>query len=315
MIIGGIYRYVSATPPEPFITIWETTAAGEVLNFPAGPVGTFDYEIDWGDGTVENYNTSAHVSHTYAIAGEYTITVLGQFPSFRLADDITTRDKIREVVQLGITGWENLYAAFNGAFSMRSVNLGINDTSAVQDFSFMFSAGFKVTSMVGFETMDVSSATTLQQMFNSNGILTTPPDVSTWDTSNVTNMGSVFKNCDAFTTAPDCSGWDTSNTTIMAEMFYNCAGIGATVVDSIINFDTHNMFASDGEDMTRLIPNIPTAEYDKLLIAWGDGRAVGGSIRFYADGAKYTGGGAAEAGRNVLDNAPNNWFFFDGGVV
>ena len=41
----------------------------------------FDFNIDWGDGTVEDLtDVDAPFSHTYAAANTYTVTISGTFP-------------------------------------------------------------------------------------------------------------------------------------------------------------------------------------------------------------------------------------------
>ncbi|MGB1089704.1 MAG: hypothetical protein ACPGYN_03060, partial [Schleiferiaceae bacterium] len=71
---------------------------------------------DWGDGgatsSITAYN-DADLAHSYATAGQYTITITGTFPNlyFNNGGDKLLVD---EVVDLGDVGWTRLDKAFFG---------------------------------------------------------------------------------------------------------------------------------------------------------------------------------------------------------
>ena len=50
---------------EAFVTVWKTTTASEMITIPTHSGHTYDYTVDWDDGTtLTNYTGDA--SHTYA---------------------------------------------------------------------------------------------------------------------------------------------------------------------------------------------------------------------------------------------------------
>ena len=86
---------------DPFITTWETSSANESITITTNSgTYTYDYIIDWGDGTVET-NQTGNASHTYATAGDYTVSISGDFPHFYLNYDYSNRGKLLSVDQWG----------------------------------------------------------------------------------------------------------------------------------------------------------------------------------------------------------------------
>ena len=45
-------------------------------------VGTYNYEVDWGDGTVETVTTYNGGTHAYASTGTYEVKISGDFSGF-----------------------------------------------------------------------------------------------------------------------------------------------------------------------------------------------------------------------------------------
>lgn len=171
-----------------FITTWQTTSASETILLPTGS-GSYNYTINWGDGTVESL-TAGSPSHVYTTAGTYAITVAGTFPHLQINNNTTYRDKILTIEQWGTVAWSSMNSAFRGTINLTYAATDNPDLSSVTDMSFMFSDC---------------------PLFNG--------DVSNWDVSNVQNMSSTFSNADAFN--QDISGWDVSSVTSMNHMLSN----------------------------------------------------------------------------------------------
>jgi len=341
MIGGGIYR---PSPLDetlaPFISIWETTAAGETLQFPVGSGYPVNCEVDWGDGSIETITTTSSPSwtHTYATAGEHTITITGTFPSIYINANDAMRNKLMEVVQLGEVGWRVFSRAFMRAERMRAFVVGIADTSAVTTIDYMLSGcdaltigpdltGFDVSSVITMigalgsnlfmttapdvSNWNTSNCTKMQQLFIANEVMTTPPDVSGWDTSKVTDFTSMFAVCRVMSPSPDMSAWDTGQLLEMDSMFSRADGVATTVVDSLVNWDISNLEGSTNmfDDVT-----LPTLDYDRWLISMA-AQTVKMSVILGAGDTRYTAGGAAETAHDTLDFAPNNWSFQDLGSI
>jgi len=88
-----------------FIATFRTTSANQSISLRYLPSGTYSGTIDWGDGTVVS-NSYANRTHTYAVAGDYDVTVLGDLIGFNSAFG---GNSIREIKQ-----WGNSFNFING---------------------------------------------------------------------------------------------------------------------------------------------------------------------------------------------------------
>ena len=106
---------------EPMITRWNMPA-GQTLQFPLRSGTLYDFEIDWGDGTVQSI-TADSAAHTYTDAGIYTVKIKGSLPALFMKANASSPYLI-EVVDLGSTGWTNLSDAFYTATNLTSFAKG-----------------------------------------------------------------------------------------------------------------------------------------------------------------------------------------------
>ena len=151
-----------------FVMLWRTTGASESITLPTRSGYTYNATVDWGDGntsTITSYD-DADITHTYASAGDYTVSISGTFPSFYFNNG-GDKDKLIEVSNLGDTGWLAVNLAFYGCSNLIYFRAGHTDTSQVTNMGYM---------MYGWSSM------------------TSPPDLSSFDTSQVTDMGNMMRN-------------------------------------------------------------------------------------------------------------------------
>ena len=78
-----------------FITSWKTDNIGisndNQITLPLISTGNYNFYVDWGDGsgnTITTYN-QPEITHTYASASTYTVTISGICKSFRFIDDVS----------------------------------------------------------------------------------------------------------------------------------------------------------------------------------------------------------------------------------
>ena len=230
----------------PFITTWQTTAAGESITIPVGGA-TGIYTIDWGDGNV-NYDVSGDQGHTYDDAGTYTVRISGDFARIYLNGQQPNADKLQSIEQWGDVRWESMRSAFQGASSMEYHATDTPDLSDVTAMRYMFegAASFNgdlsdwdvssVTDMHGMfydaasfngdiSAWNVSSVTAMRGMFMSAASFNA--NLSAWDVSSVTDMSHMFRNAASFN--GDISAWDVSSVTAMSQMFQNTASFNANL--------------------------------------------------------------------------------------
>ena len=59
----------------------QTGSAADTFILPTAGAGTYDYYVDWGDGTAEaNVTANTSQTHQYAASGIYQIKIRGTFP-------------------------------------------------------------------------------------------------------------------------------------------------------------------------------------------------------------------------------------------
>ena len=266
-------------PEEPFVTTWQTTAASEsitILTNGGTGVTDYDFEVDWGDGTVETvFGNDPDPSHTYATAGTYTVSITGTFPHFFLNDGGNSdpnSDKLQSIDQWGNIQWESMASAFAGARNMTYNATDVPDLTGVTDMSSMFQnassfngaiGGWDVSTVTNMEATfylassfnqdlsgwDVSNVTTMAQMFDSATGFN--QDINEWTVSGVTNMRLMF--AFAFSFDQDISGWTTSSVTTMEGMFDNA---------SAFNQDIGNWDVSNVTDMSGMFFSAPSFDQD-----------------------------------------------------
>ena len=83
----------------PFIMTRRTTEANEMIGIPKSGAG-YLYQIDWGDGSpLETSNNATLHTHTYAVPGDYQVSIVGSFPRLYIANNATYRNKLIAVNQ------------------------------------------------------------------------------------------------------------------------------------------------------------------------------------------------------------------------
>ncbi|MFC1656577.1 BspA family leucine-rich repeat surface protein [Patescibacteria group bacterium] len=228
-----------------FVSTWETTnvSTGSSLSnqvkLPLESSGTYDFTVYWGDGYDDHitaYN-QAEVTHTYAVEGEYEISIDGTIYGFRF-NNLGDRLKILDISQWGnlrlgnnngyfngcsnldstatdtldLTGTTSLQSAFRNA-SLFNGNISSWDTSSVTNMINMFQNASVFNQNIG--SWDTSNVTNMYEMFGQASSF--DQNISSWDTSSVTNMGNMFKGASFFN--QNISAWDTSSVAYMSYMF------------------------------------------------------------------------------------------------
>jgi surface protein len=198
------------------------------------------------------------------------------------------------------------WCSFNQNISTKVVTVNGNtytawDMSNVIDISIMFRANQIFNQPI--ENWDTSNIQGMFGVFNSANAFNRPIEI--WDTSSVTSMGQMFQANPIFNRP--IGVWNTSSVTDMREMFNGNTGfnqdIGAWNVSNVTNF--LNFMA------TRSPANYSAANLNSIYNGWSS-RPVQPNLNITFGSIKYT--EAGQAGKNILDFAPNNWTITDGGI-
>lgn len=228
-----------------FISTWRTPIPNMEVVIPVSTNGgfTYDYTIDWGDGTTES-NITGNASHTYVTADTYTIEITGDFPAIELIDNTISSEQIYTIEQWGDIEWQSMYGAFANTSSLIINASDAPDLSQVTDMSFMFiNSGVNQS----LNNWDVSNVTNMESMFSVSRF---DEDISGWNVSSVTNMSGMFNGSEF---NQSINMWNVSNVTNMLNMFRNSPfnqDIGSWVVSSVTNMTYLFSETSFNQDIT-----------------------------------------------------------------
>jgi surface protein len=224
---------------EGFVTRWNTNNSGlsayRDIQLPLQETGTYDFDVDWGDGTsdhITSYDDDA-VTHLYDEPGEYDVTIEGTLEGWkfttehRIPDHRATSDapKLLEIRNWGDfdvsvgknTAVEESDFPRNNFAGCEHLEVTADDTPVMREGSslaYLFS-GTPVSQVPGISEWDVSSITTMAGMFYF--ATNFDDDLSDWDVSNVRNMYRMF--CVAESFDGDLSDWDVLQVQDMQNMF------------------------------------------------------------------------------------------------
>ncbi|WP_421764969.1 BspA family leucine-rich repeat surface protein [Ekhidna sp.] len=304
---------VNTSTTSSFITTWQTTATNESITIPTFSGETYDYIVDWGDGTFESITTDASPSHTYTTAGTHTISISGTFPRIHF-NNTGDFDKIQTIEQWGDIAWTSFEGAFESCLNLTSNASDAPDLSGVTSLSQMF-RGSSFNGAVN--AWDVSSITDMSELFlatNFNqpldgwdvsnvidmrgmffGNFTFNQDIGDWDVSAVTNMSNMFNGASSFN--QDLSLWGVGLVTNMAGMFSGTAfnqDVGGWDVSAVrdmslmFNSSSFNQDLGDWDisgvvadggatsfSMSQMFDGsgMSTDNYDATLLGWADDNA------------------------------------------
>ena len=298
-----------------FITTWRTTSANETITIPTSG-GGYNYDISTSDGQTFTGVTGSQAI-TFATAGDYDVSISGDFPRIYINNDASNKYKIIDVRQWGNIVWSNFQNAFLGAINLTG---SFTDAPNLGNVSYGFNFSFSDCSSfsANLSSWDVSNVVDFQNAFLIFGSGVTPPStpvsgLGSWDMGSATNIRDMFRNQSNYN--DDLSSWDVSNVTNMSNTFFSCTSFDQNLsswdISKVTNFSN---FAKG--------TNFSTSNYDAILIGWeatlqaafpnGTGYTPTISINF--GNSEYTGGGAAETARTSLINN-FNWTITDGGIA
>ncbi|MHA1791113.1 MAG: BspA family leucine-rich repeat surface protein [Promethearchaeota archaeon] len=324
---------VTFTMRDLFLSKWDTslTSSGSSndnqVKLPLESSGTYDFYVEWGDGTSDTIITwnQSEVTHTYASVGIYDISIYGTLVGWRFNNG-GDKLKIIEISQWGnlrlgnsgyyfhgcsnlaltatdildLNGTTSLYYAFSGCTNLgNSGNMSSWDTSGVDNMRYMFSQASSFDQDIS--SWDTSSVTDMEHMFDYAGVFNQP--IGTWDTSSVTNMCFMFRRASSFN--QNISSWNVSSVRYMTSMFDQASSfdqdIGSWDVSSVNNMV--EMFSG---------VTLSTANYDSLLIGWS-ALTLQHSVIFDGGNSQYSAGAAASARQYI--STTYSWNIIDGGQV
>jgi surface protein len=200
-------------------------------------------------------------------------------------------------------------SSFNQDVSTKTINVGQPneyiawDVSQVSSMTNLFFGAAKFNQDIG--NWDTSAVTNMLYMFNSATLFN--KDIGSWDTSAVTTMGNMFQTARAFN--QDIGSWDVSSVTNMSDMFRSAdafnQNIGSWNVSNVTNFT--------GFMTGKTAANYSAANLDSIYNGWSSLPSLSPNESISFGTIKYN--ASAQAAKDILTNAPNNWTITDGGTI
>ncbi len=261
-----------------------SNASGPVntVGLPLISTGTYDFLVDWGDGSPQVRITAwdqVDKVYNYGVGGAFSITIIGVLDGWNYAEDPIYRFKI-----FSISSWGNMRPDDTIGTFQDCDQLGTHgSTTSVLDTSLM-------TKMESF----YSECTSLGRVIG----------IDNWNTSQITSYRRTFFGCTTFDDGEqDLEGLDVSSATDITEMLADTNFDGDLSGWDIENLESASNFLNG--------VTLSVANYDALLLSWA-AQNVKFDVSFNAGSSVNTDPGAAQDAKNVLQNAPNNWCIIDG---
>ncbi len=209
-----------------FIMTVRTTSANEEVGIPTS--GNIVCTINWGDGTIESFDTSNTTSyHTYIAAGDYVVRISGEVGEIDYGNSGTNQHPIH-VHNLGDLNYTSHKEMFKNCKNLVSFTTGYTKYNG-NNISYMFRgcSALKYVNVKGFDIHNLEWANGV--FYGCTGLETL--DLSYLDFSNVKQVGYFFRDCDSLVdlTLPKHFIF-TGNTDVAYYTFYNCASL--TTIDT-----------------------------------------------------------------------------------
>lgn len=274
----------------PFDLTWKTDNFGDSDNNTISFYAQLNPNnvIDWGDGNIEYNLNNGILSHTYAIAGEYSVKIIGikGFEAYGLNGGPRDSSKIVSLNSWGSSKWINMRYLFRYATTMVCNATDIPDVSGVSDMSYAFDSAYAYNCPMN--DWDVSNVINMDHMFSVATSFNQPLDK--WDVGNVTNMYYMF-NDTVFN--QDISNWDVSSVTTMGAMFNSTpfnqplanwdvskvTNFGSMFSASIFNQDISNWDVSSATSFSHMF--ISDYQFNQDLSLWNTSSATNMHNMFY----------------------------------
>lgn len=319
----------AALPPPieyPFVTSWYTGGEGtserNQITIPTYPEATYDYDVDWGDGTTSE-GVTGDITHTYEVEGSYTVSISGQFPRiyFNNSGDV---GKFNGIQSWGTIQWSSMENAFSGCRYLRISAADIPDFSSVASTERMFADCNRLLGLYSsMRVWDMSTVMNMKGMFANVEFFEV--DLSSWNVSNVKNMEGMFENGINFQN--DLSSWNVGQVTSMKNMFkgspifnsdlsrWNVGNVNDTsgMFQGALGFDQDlsgwNVSGVQHMEKMFLGVSLSMENYDALLVGWGSLPSLQNAVVFDAGLSEYC--DAMAERQSIVDNY--NWTIKDAG--
>lgn len=334
-----------------FRTRWTTNNSGvtndDQIRLPLISAGTYNFVVDWGDGSSDIITAwdQTEKTHTYAAEGTYDVQITGVIDSWAFINGGDS-SKLILVSEWGPLALGNTAGHFYGCDNMIVTATDSPTVGTTLDQCFRDCTLFNGP----MNQWDVSTCTDLDAVFRNCPNFNQPLDE--WDVSSSTSFNATFRDASVFD--QDISMWEMSQAISVPHMFRSAIAFNQpignwNITDNLITLSntfsgassfnqdlsswdvsnvtlmvfTFNATAMDQDlsawDVTALTDassvfqstTMSTANYSALLIAW-EAQAVNDNVPFHGGAATYNASSSAARQRLIDDHT---WTITDGGAA
>ena len=233
-----------------FQSTWKTdnagTSASNQIELPLLSGGTYNFWIDWGDGSTTNVTSYSQRTHTYASAGTYTLRATGAVGIWQFYNG---GDKLKI---LTVSSWGKLILGVGTFYGCSNVTMsGITDVP------------------------DLTGVTSLNSTFAYCSLITTIGRLNEWNTSSVTSTAAMFYNCTNFN--QNIGSFNLTNCIDINTMLAYCTNFNNGGSSDINNWRFKTTGNVDAYGTLRNMPN-----FNQPVNNWNTERFSRISTMFYA---------------------------------
>jgi len=284
-----------------FVLEVDTTIAGTtgVGNFELRTAGTRNFNVVWGDGTMDR-NVTADITHNYPAAGIYKVAIVGVLPRV-FYDNLGDRLKVKKILSFGDIVWGSFNAAFRGC-GITDINRVIANGQAVDSFRRCFLSN-QLTSIPSGLFDNCPNVTDFFGCFQSNQLTSIPAGL--FDNCPLVSNFTICFSVNQINTIPQGLFDNCPNVTIFFACFANNGLIPNCPSDLFANNPLANNF-----DLCFQGSTLPTQTYSDMLVSLNQNNQ-NLNVPFHGGNSKYNSIGYI--GRhNLITN--KTWTITDGGV-
>jgi len=221
-----------------FISTWKTDNAGvstaTQIKLPLNAAGgRYNFKVYWGEFGDTDYDTittwnQAETTHTYTVAGTYTIRIRGLCVGWSF-NNLGDKLKLLRVLRWGSVKLGNVPGHFQGCTNLKMDTItDLFNTNGTTIFSGMFAFCPVIDTIGRLNNWDTSKVTSMSTMFDmpqgansttGSGIFN--QNIGNWDTGKVTSFNAMFHFTNVFNNggSPDIGNWNMSSATDTGGMF------------------------------------------------------------------------------------------------
>lgn len=206
----SVYSYGTQS----FVLVYDTSLITSTsVVFPIAGTSP-DLEVNWGDGSVDRYNSTGLKSHSYATNGTYVVQATGYMNSFDFratTDKSYSKEALVKCLSFGNIGLTSIDRGFYSCSNLNELPsiLPSTITSMQDSLRGCESLNFPIN------TWGTANVTNIKGIFHDAN--TFNQSVASWSVYNTTNLASVFEGAAQFN--GELSSWNTSNVTSLQATF------------------------------------------------------------------------------------------------